>query len=259
MAEGPDARRRPGRRGLLLAFCLVAAAAGCADVEGLHRDGAAARVAPPEPLWPHSVPSPPGSEQQRGRPFTVPGVAKVDSGDLRDADPLAVVKADLGATEREDLGTGRLVDRRAAERVAGCTRAAACGVREPVLRDLTGDGRAELITAVDIDGRASEMRVYHVVDGAVTRVFSRRAVLEGVELAAGHLAIREPTSNDRFVYVSHYGWDGSMMALIELKLDTCRAVRQTSGLPCVTPTPTSTPTSTPTTPTTRTPAPGGPA
>ncbi|MGW1865155.1 hypothetical protein ACWCPS_06300 [Streptomyces mauvecolor] len=236
MAEraGPDRRRV---RWLLLAGCLVAVLTGCADMEGLHRDGAAASVAPPEPLWPQARPSPPGPEQQRGRPFTVPGIAKVASGDMRDADPLAVVKADLTATEREDQGTGRLVDRRAAERVAGCVRAAGCGVREPVLRDLTDDGRAELITAVDIDGRASEMRVYHVVDGSVTRVFSRRAVLEGVELAAGHLAIREPTSNDRFVYVSHYGWDGRMMALIELKLDTCRALKQTSGLPCVTPSP----------------------
>ncbi|MFE0683443.1 hypothetical protein ACFW17_21860 [Streptomyces sp. NPDC058961] len=231
MAERAGVRRRSARR-VLPAVALVAVLAGCADMEGLHRDGAAASVSPPEPLWPHSVPAPPGPEQQRGRPFVVPGIAPVASGDLRDVDPLAVVKADLAATEREDQGTGRLVDRRAAERVANCARAADCGVREPVLRDLTGDGRAELITAVDIDGRASEMRVYHVVAGRVMRVFSRRAVLEGVELAAGHLAIREPTSNDRFVYVSHYGWDGSMMALIELKLDTCRAVKQTSGIPC---------------------------
>ncbi|MGW8331343.1 hypothetical protein ACWGLE_26025 [Streptomyces sp. NPDC055897] len=237
MAEWADARRRSARW-FLPAVVLVAVLAGCADTEGLHRDGAAASVSPPEPLWPRSVPDPPGPEQQRGRPFVVPGVARVASGDLRDADPLAVVKADLAATGREDQGTGRLVDRRAAERVANCARAVDCGVREPVLRDLTGDGRAELITAVDIDGRASEMRVYHAVDGRVTRVFSRRAVLEGVELAAGHLAIREPTSNDRFVYVSHYGWDGTMMALTELKLDTCRALKQTTGVPCVTPSPT---------------------
>ncbi|MFI6683783.1 hypothetical protein [Streptomyces sp. NPDC050485] len=238
MAEhsGAGAVRRPAKWPVL-AVCLVAVLAGCADVEGLHRDGAAASVSPPEPLWPRILPSPPGPEQQRGRPFAVPGVPEVHSGDMRDADPLAVVKADLAAAEREDRGNGWLVDRRAADRVVHCARAADCGIREPVLRDLTGDGRAELITAVDIDGRTSEMRVYHVVDSVVTRVFSRRAVLEGVELAAGHLAIREPTSNDMFVYVAHYGWDGRMMALSELKLDTCRALKQSSGIPCVTPSP----------------------
>ncbi|MFJ8307893.1 MULTISPECIES: hypothetical protein [unclassified Streptomyces] len=238
MAEHPGAgavRRRA--RWPVLAACLVAVLTGCADVEGLHRDGVAASVSPPEPLWPQTLPSPPGPEQQRGRPFAVPGVPKVPSGDMRDADPLAVVKADLAAAEREDRGNGWLVDRRAADRVARCVRAADCPMREPVLRDLTGDGRAELITAVDIDGRASELRVYHVVDSVVTRVLSRRAILEGVELAAGHLAIREPTSNDKFVYVSHYAWDGRMMALSELKLDTCRALKQTSGIPCATASP----------------------
>ncbi|MBD0747057.1 hypothetical protein BG418_36115 [Streptomyces sp. CBMA152] len=201
-------------------------------MEGLHRDGVAAKVAPPEPLWPGVVPSPAGAEQQRGKPYAVPGVAAVPSGDMRDADALAVVKADLAATEKVDRGVGRLVDRRAAERMAACSGPADCPMRPPELRDLTGDGKAELITAVDIDGRLSEMRVYSVAGGAVTRVFSRRAILEGVEVTAGHLAVREPTSSDAYVYVSHYVWDGHMIALRELKLDTCRALREASGIPC---------------------------
>lgn len=212
--------------------------AGCADVEGLHRDGPAVSIAPPAPLWPGTVPSPAPTEQQRGQPSTVPGAPAVASGDMRDADPLAVIKADAAAAHREDQGTSWLVDQRVADRFKTCTALASCGVRKPIFRDLTGDGRSELVTAVDVDGRLSEMRVYHAQKGgAVVRVLSRRAVLEGVEVAAGHLAIREPTSNPSLVYVSHYVWDGSMIALHELKLDSCRTLKDTSTSPCAKPSP----------------------
>ncbi|MFE9842370.1 hypothetical protein [Streptomyces goshikiensis] len=97
-------------------------------------------------------------------------------------------------------------------------------MRPAVLRDVTGNGKAELITALDLDGRLSELRVYTVRDdGVITRILSRRAVLEGVEVAAEHLAVREPTSNPDEVAVSDYVWDpdAGIMNLSQLTLDTC--------------------------------------
>lgn len=159
----------------------------------------------------------------------MPGVAAVPSGDMRDADPLAVVKADVAAAAGQDGGSGRLVDQRAVRLLADCA-GEACPVREPVLHDLTGDGKGELIVAVDVDGRTSELRVYTVAGQRVTRVLARRAVLEGVEVAAGHLAVREPTSNPAYVSVSDYVWDGKRaMALDDLSLDECRAPRTGTG------------------------------
>ncbi|MDI3420940.1 hypothetical protein [Streptomyces luteolus] len=223
------ARRR--RTAVLLAgsLALTAGAAGCADVDGLRSDGRIDEVTKPLSLWRDSRPAPAAPGQQPGKPAPVPGVPEVPSGDMRDADPLAVVQADFAAAGEQDGGSGRLVDQRAVRLLAECS-GQACPVRPPVLHDLTGDGKAELITAVDVDGRTSELRVYTVEAGRVTRVLARRAVLEGVEVAAGHLAVREPTSNPVYVSVSDYVWDGKgAMALDDLSLDECRAPRTGTG------------------------------
>ncbi|NBE51633.1 hypothetical protein GUY60_09370 [Streptomyces sp. YC537] len=203
---------------------------GCADVEGLRSDGRLDGVTAPLTLWKDITPSPAAPGTSLGKAAVVPGVPEVASGDMRDADATAVLKADIADAGARDGGTGRLVDQRAVRRLADCGDG--CPVRPPVLHDLTGDGLSELITAVDVDGRTSELRVYTVEDRRVTRVLARRAVLEGVEVAAGHLAVREPTSNPVYVSVSDYVWDGKgAMALDDLSLDECRD-REPGASPC---------------------------
>ncbi|WP_327354727.1 hypothetical protein [Streptomyces sp. NBC_01304] len=227
------------RRTLLLAalgLTLAATLTACTDAEGVHSDGPMDDVTAPLTLWPDTVPSHASAEQRPGTPTTVDGVPKVPSGDMDDADALEVVKADIAESGRTDKGSGRLVSPQAVKRLADCT-GKACPVRKPVLHDLTGDGKDELITAVDIDGRTSELRVYTVRRGQVVRVLARRAVLEGVEVAAGHLAIREPTSNPEYVSVSDYIWDDAAMdgkgamVLSGVTLDECRS-RKSSDEPC---------------------------
>ncbi|MBC9714370.1 hypothetical protein H9Y04_17565 [Streptomyces sp. TRM66268-LWL] len=200
----------------------------------MHAEESAAPATTPLALWEDTHPSPPTPGQSAGRPTPVPGVPKIPSGDMDQAVPLDVVKADVAEDARKDRGSARLVHPVAARKMAACS-GTACPVREPVLHDLTGDGKDELITAVDIDGRMSELRVYTVKDQQVTRVLSRRAVLEGVEVAAGHLAVREPTTNPTYVSVSDYVWDEKRggMFLEELSLDTCRAPER-QGSPCPT-------------------------
>ncbi|MDG4863269.1 hypothetical protein P8605_34540 [Streptomyces sp. T-3] len=228
----------PSRRVRLIVLLAVLgmAAAGCSDAEGVHSDGRMDDVTAPLTLWPDTLPSPASAEQRPGTPTVVSGVPKVSSGDMDDADALTVVKADVAEAGKTDAGSGRLVAPQAVKRLADCA-GKACPVRKPVLHDLTGDGKDELITAVDIDGRLSELRVYTVRDEQVVRVLARRAVLEGVEVAAGHLAIREPTTNPEFVSVSDYIWDDAAdghkgaMVLSGLTLDECRA-RKSSTEPC---------------------------
>lgn len=207
----------------------LAAASGCADVDGLQNDGDLGTVRSPLTLWKGIRPSPPGPGGTPGTAAVVPGLPKVPALTMRGVDPLAVVRADITSATAQDGGTGRLVDPRAAGRLALCTGAADadCPVRPGVLHDLTGNDREELITAVDIDGRLSELRVYTVRDdGSVARILSRTAVLEGVEVAAEHLAVREPTSNPDYVSVSDYVWDpdAGIMNLSQLTLDECPAV-----------------------------------
>ncbi|MFJ9341485.1 hypothetical protein ACIRP0_19600 [Streptomyces sp. NPDC101733] len=227
---------RPPRAGaaraaaLVLAVVLAGGATGCADVEGLSSEGDLGTARAPQSLWKSYHPRPPAPDQQTGAPV-VPGVAKVSGGSMRGVDALAVVRADVKAATAADGGTGRLVDPRSVQRLALCTETgdggADCPVRPPVLHDLTGDGKEELITALDVDDRVTELRVYAArKDGSVVRILSRRGVLEAVEVAAEHLAVREPTSNPRYISVSDYVWDpkAGTMSLSQLTLDECQAL-----------------------------------
>ncbi|MGW6781098.1 hypothetical protein [Streptomyces sp. NPDC054987] len=214
---------------------LVLALAGCADVEGLHNEGDLGTVHAPQSLWKDIRPDPPDEAQKPGTAAVVPGLPKVPDGRLRGVDAVGVVRADVTSAAKQDGGTGRLVDPRAVRRLALCTQAVDkgpdCPVRPAVFHDLTGNGREELITALDLDGRLSELRVYTVqADGRIARILSRRAVLEGVEVAAEHLAVREPTSNPAYFAVSDYVWDpkAGIMNLDQLTLDDCGSL---TGVP----------------------------
>ncbi|MFD4240120.1 hypothetical protein ACFWP3_00625 [Streptomyces sp. NPDC058525] len=209
----------------------LAALAGCADAEGLKSQGDLGTVRAPKSLWKDLRPAPPDPDQKPGTAAVVPGLPKASGTGMRGVDALDVVRADITSAIAQDGGTGRLVDPRAVQRLALCTDAPGggpdCPVRPGVLHDLTGNGREELITALDIDGRLSELRVYTVQDdGSIARVLARRAVLEGVEVAAEHLAVREPTSNPKYVAVSDYEWDpkAGVMNLAQLTLDDCPAL-----------------------------------
>ncbi|MFD9358267.1 hypothetical protein [Streptomyces sp. NPDC060031] len=234
----PSSRLLPGLAALLAATAASAATAGCADVEGLRSDGDLGTVHAPQSLWTNIRPDPPDPEQQPETAAAVPGLPKVADLSMRGVDAVAVVRADVTAATAQDGGTGRLVDPRAIQRIALCTQAVDggpdCPVRPAVLYDVTGDGKDELITALDIDGRLSELRVYTVRDdGTIARILSRRAVLEGVEVAAEHLAVREPASNPKYVAVSDYVWDpdAGIMNLSQLTLDACSGTKN-SSTPC---------------------------
>lgn len=216
----------------------VAAVAGCADAEGLQSRGDLETVRAPQSLWKNIRPEPPGTGEKPGTAAVIPGLPKVGDLSMRGVNPLEVIRADITAATAGDGGTGRLVDPRAVQRLALCTQAVDggpdCPVRPGVLHDLTGNGREELITALDLDGRLSELRVYTVQDdGRIARILSRRAVLEGVEVAAEHLAVREPTSNPAYVSISDYVWDekAGIMNLSQLTLDTCPDANDPAG-PC---------------------------
>ncbi|WP_330331387.1 hypothetical protein OHS33_17675 [Streptomyces sp. NBC_00536] len=230
--------RSPRACALPVLAALLAATAGCADTEGLRSQGDLGVVHAPQTLWKDVHPAPPDAGQAPGRAAVVPGLAVVPGGDMRGVDVLDVVRADITAATRQDGGTGRLVDPRAVQRLALCTDAPGggpdCPVRPGVLHDLTGNGKEELIAALDIDGRVSELRVYTVqADGRIARILARRGVLEGVEVAAGHLAVREPTSNPKFISVSDYVWDpgAGIMNLSDLTLDDCPAAAH-PAVPC---------------------------
>ncbi|MFF2922178.1 hypothetical protein ACFVTP_07150 [Streptomyces celluloflavus] len=196
-------RRRRARAALTSLAVLVplALGSGCASLEGLKSDGRAREVKAPLALWPEYSPAPPNREDNPAALKPVPGVPRIPGGDMTAADPLAVLDADLAAEGRPPPDPKT--------------------VRRPLLYDLTDSGKPDLITVVDLDRRTSELRVYSVRDQVVTRVLFVRGVLAGVELAAGHLAVRQPTEDPRYQDQSQcIGFQPGGEAILSLAL-TC--------------------------------------
>ncbi|MGV9267345.1 hypothetical protein ACWDRR_22090 [Kitasatospora sp. NPDC003701] len=191
---------------------LLVALAGCA-APGELRDAGAARpvTAPPvrQPLWPSAAaaPSPTSpatasSGPAEPPPTPVPDVA-VPGPDLTSVDVRALLAKDpaVSADERRAL--------------SGC---ADCEVRAAEFRDLTGDGHAELITAIATGGPVV-LHVYTQSGGGVVPVL-RVEVLKGfsAETVATDLWLHEP-STALSLRSSHYRWDGTRLSLLEQRLE----------------------------------------
>ncbi|WP_438487484.1 hypothetical protein [Streptomyces sp. S186] len=204
---------------LALAVVPLALLAGCASPEGLQDEGRARRVNAPLALWPTYAPAPLRENENPAVLKPLPALPRIPGGTMAAADPLAVLDADFTSS--------------------GGTPPAPRSVRRPELHDLTDDGKPDLIAVVDLDRRTSELRVYTVRKGVVTRILALRAVLAGVELAAGHLAVREPTKDPRYVSVTDYVWDGHTMGLWDLTLDVARKPQssRSAATPAATPGP----------------------
>jgi hypothetical protein len=175
----------------------------------------------PVRLWPERKPAP---QPERGKgenlPATVPGVPPVPSGDIRKANLLAVVKAQvaagsaLGGGPQFDSGTTRKIDACAAE-------PAHCPVRKPQYRDLTGDGRAELIVGIEAPDQSLALWVFKLDHGLVTRIMDAGATPLSVEIANGDLILREPTGTPGYDTRTVYAWDTRTrtMALRSMEFD----------------------------------------
>ncbi|MFC9235368.1 hypothetical protein ACFTZK_02710 [Streptomyces decoyicus] len=142
------------------------------------------------------------------------------SGDIRKAKLLTVVKAQvaagsaLGGGPQFDSGTTRKIDACAAE-------PAHCPVRKPQYRDLTGDGKAELIVGIEARDQSLALWVFKLDHGVVTRIMDAGVTPLSVEVANGDLILREPTGTPGYDTRTVYAWDTRTrtMALRSMEFD----------------------------------------
>ncbi|MGW6917160.1 hypothetical protein ACWGB8_25505 [Kitasatospora sp. NPDC054939] len=194
---------------VLLAVLAAGVVAGCAAPGGLRDHGQAAAVTPPpvpQPLWPDQatapLPTPPPAASQ-APPQPVPEVT-APGRDITAVDVRALLAKDPETTPDE---------RRALESCTGCE------VRAPEYRDLTGDGRPELVAAVATAAGPVVLHVYTLSDDrllpvlrvSVPKYFSATTV-------GSDLWVYEPTTATART-IKHYHWDGVRLALLEEKLE----------------------------------------
>ncbi|GAB2583177.1 lipoprotein [Streptomyces capparidis] len=218
----------------MLAAAAVLLAAGCAGQGQLRSAGETPEAVAPTRLWPDVTPAPPpeaGQDTPAARPSPVPGLGRTTQRGLEAMDPVAVLRADLGAGRSGSGpgGPGRpgppggeqrgpeaalAWDRVTADRVAHCPRR--CPVRPAVRHDLTGDGSPELVVGVDLPSGRLGLRVYTLSDGRVTRILSTVEVSSVVEVSDQQLMLRAPAEARGYESVTVYGWEGPDRGMVYL-------------------------------------------
>ncbi|MEU2154038.1 hypothetical protein ABZ532_03250 [Streptomyces sp. NPDC019396] len=231
----------------------VALLTGCGDAGGLESAGATPTAEGPQQLWPElpdiSAPPVDYGESDTAR---IPGI-KVPDGNVRTVSPVKIVQADVAAHPEQITGADGLY-RQTADQIRDCgTQPKSCPVLQPYYRDLTGDGKDELIVAIRMPGQQTAIRVYLPdKDGGLTRVMTYSDAIVRVELAGRDLVTRAVSAGiPGYEYRTAWSWDGRQHAILPTRDEIIRVKPAT---------PTSTPPSSPTpspTPTSDSPSPGG--
>ncbi|OPF75024.1 hypothetical protein VT50_0225660 [Streptomyces antioxidans] len=159
-------RPRPGLpRGLLsavVAACAAVTAAGCAAQAGVRDDGAAPSLSAPAsavPLWPRYTPS--AATTPREKP---------DFARYLPVDKVKVPSGGLAALSAKNLllhdpNVPAVVQKE----VSQCPDGGYCPLRDTVHRDLTGDGRDELVVAADLPGFERTLLQVYTASGHTVR------------------------------------------------------------------------------------------
>ncbi|MFF3452876.1 hypothetical protein ACFYXH_00860 [Streptomyces sp. NPDC002730] len=183
--------------------------------------GRTSAASAPAQLWPDRKRA---SQPEPGRgedlPAAVPGVPRVPSGDIRKANLLTVVRAQVAAGSAFDGEP--LFDADTTRKIDACaSEPAHCPVWTPQYRDLTGDGEVDLIVGIETPDDSLALWVFKLNDGVVTWIMDAGSAVGSVEIANGDLILREPTGTPGYEMRTVYGWDArkQTMALRAMEFD----------------------------------------
>ncbi|MFD4629441.1 hypothetical protein ACFVYR_07030 [Streptomyces sp. NPDC058284] len=200
------------------AFAVLAVllAAGCGDPGGLESAGATPTAQGPTHLWP-DLPSPsvPAEDYGAIESVRVKGV-EVPKGDLHKVDAVDVVRADF----TENPGTYEPSDRtykETVERLKDCAEDGSpgrCPVLKAYYRDLTGDGKDDLIVGISTPDDNLDIRVYAEEKRQLTQIMEMSDAVLGVELAGRDLIIRAVSSLAGYEYHTVWSWDSHQKAML---------------------------------------------
>ncbi|MFB7473825.1 hypothetical protein [Kitasatospora sp. NPDC056184] len=212
--------RRPHAVRTLLAAALLALGVGCAAPGELRDHGAAAAVTPPPArlaLWPDraAAPSPEPGPARVAQPTPLPvpdmSVAEQD-----------VTSVDVRTLLAKDPEVG-LEERRALDPCEGCE------IRNAEYRDLTGDGRPELLVVVGLVS-ADVLHVYTVSDDRLLSILRVQLLKRfGAEMVGIDLWLYEPTTVQSRTS-RRFSWDGTRLVLAEQKVEGIGPMPDTSAV-----------------------------
>ncbi|MFD3538729.1 hypothetical protein ACFWUQ_04425 [Streptomyces sp. NPDC058662] len=216
----------------LLALPVLGVLAGCGNTGGLVSAGSTPTVSGPVHLWPDragaAVPPPdPGGAP----PEYVQGLPPVRDQDVHGVDPVALVRAEVRTHAGADVGADGMPAETAAA-IDACGRegakAGSCPVLAPYYRDLTGNGKDELIVGIELPEKMMSVRVYTAdPDGRLNRIMATTETVIAVDLAGRDVMLRVPSGNNGYELITAWSWDEKQRTM----LPTREQIVRVSGQP----------------------------
>ncbi|MEU8487847.1 hypothetical protein [Streptomyces sp. NPDC048641] len=232
--------------------------AGCGDSGELRSAGPTSTAVEPARLWPTLPPASAAADDYgSGKTEVVKGItAKGD--DIHRVNPVDVVRAQEAAAAASpspspdpDDGKGKVVGLDDCGRKDGTK----CPVLKAYYRDLTGDGKDQLIVGIRLPKGQLAVRCYTFEGHKLTQIMGTSDAVVSVEIAGRDVILRAVADLPGYEYRTAWSWDPHQRAMLPTRDEILR-----TGAPSTqTPPPTSTPkphpsTTTPTkTPPTKTP------
>ncbi|MGP3688469.1 hypothetical protein ACTVZO_27845 [Streptomyces sp. IBSNAI002] len=217
--------------GLLAALPLLA---GCGDAGGLVGAGSTPTVSGPVHLWPDRQgavvpPADPGGAP----PEYVRGIAPVQGQDVHGVDPVALVQAELRAHPKTDVGPDGMPAETAAA-IRDCGKEGAepgeCPVLTPYYRDLTGNGKDELIVGIEYPDKMMSVRVYTAdADGRLNRIMATTQTVINVDLAGRDVVLRAPSGNNGYELITAWSWDEKQLTMLPTREQIVRVPGNPQG------------------------------
>ncbi|MFM9692368.1 hypothetical protein [Streptomyces europaeiscabiei] len=222
---------RPARAAACASAAVAAALllGACGDSGGLASAGTTPTASGPTRLWPGEPPaSSPAYDYGEAETEVVEGV-RAPGEDIHKVDPSAVVRAEIAAHPEVYSGSGalyggtagRMADCRAngTGGTAGTTRTGGDRARCPVLkayyRDLTGDGRDDMVLGFRLlPGNQTAVRMYTLRADRLVQVLASDDAVLAVELAGRTVIIRSPAAIVGYEYRTQWTWDEDQLAML---------------------------------------------
>ncbi|MFF8915173.1 hypothetical protein ACF08M_18090 [Streptomyces sp. NPDC015032] len=218
----PQRRVRHRAAAALGAVVGAALLGGCGVGGGLRSAGPAPNAVGPARLWPGLPPASSAPyDYGEGETARIPGI-KVPHGDVHRLDPVAVVQAGLKARPNRSTDTADL-PADTVRRIDACrSEPASCPVLRPYYRDLTGDGKDDLVLGIRLADHQLSVRVYMPEAGGLTRILSTTDAVISVELAGRDLIMRVPSAITGYEYRTAWTWDDRQRAMLPTRDEILR-------------------------------------
>ncbi|MFD4866338.1 hypothetical protein [Streptomyces sp. NPDC058412] len=228
----------------LPALALLPLLAGCGDTGGLVAAGATPTASGPVHLWPDRTgASVPPADPGGAPPEYVKGIPPVHDRDVHGVDPAALVQAELRAHPNTEVGAdGMPAETAAAIRACakdgedgedgegGGAEPEACPVLTPYYRDLTGNGKDELIVGIEFPDQMMSVRVYTAdPDGRLNRIMATTQTVISVELAGRDVVLRVPSGNHGYELITAWSWDEKQLTMLPTREQIVRVPASGQG------------------------------